>query len=416
MNRIAIIVLLLLLGLHRVNGADSTIMFRKVQYSDLLKKAKHERKPLMLFFHFDGCGACKRMEQEVFTVKEVYDYYNASFICYSINTLKGSGKEINKIYKVDMCPEFLFLDTNGYEIHKVVGFLNAEDFIAEGKKVFDSSTSLAAYRKAYAQHSDDKDFLRRYCYMLSNADELDTATIQSYLSMLTEEEMKKPENISFIYRFSYYEQKPIPAVNSTAYNFLIRNRPLFYKYFDSEQVNARIVFIAIDAIYKAIDNKDEQAFNKIIPILKQFDGKLYAYKTIEGDTKAATFLKYLSLKARISFYESTGDTMKYNTTISELINLIWNDDDELNSLAWEFYEKHDNKQDLANAITWAERAVYLHNSFANNDTWAALLYKTGDKKNALKVARSAIKIAQKEHVDYLTATLLIKEIEKAHKK
>ena len=44
-------------------AADTTITFRQINYSDVFKLAKQEQKHVFLYFHFDGCGACVKMEK-----------------------------------------------------------------------------------------------------------------------------------------------------------------------------------------------------------------------------------------------------------------------------------------------------------------------------------------------------------------
>jgi hypothetical protein len=55
--------LLLLIFCCKIYANDTTIIFRKIKYSDVFEIAKKENKGVMLYFHFDGCGACIEMER-----------------------------------------------------------------------------------------------------------------------------------------------------------------------------------------------------------------------------------------------------------------------------------------------------------------------------------------------------------------
>ncbi len=68
----------------------------------------------------------------------------------------------------------------------------------------------------------------------------------------------------------------------------------------------------------------------------------------------------------------------------------------LNSIAWNFYEKVEDKEALQKAEGWASKACELEKNYANLDTYAAVLYKVGKKDLALQMANKAIEIAKKE--------------------
>jgi hypothetical protein len=70
---------------------------------------------------------------------------------------------------------------------------------------------------------------------------------------------------------------------------------------------------------------------------------------------------------------------------------------DLNSIAWDFYENVDDKAALLKAEAWAKQSVDLEASYPNLDTYASLLYKNGKKEEALSAANKAIEYAKKEN-------------------
>ena len=119
----------------QTNAADTAIVFREINYSEIFDLAKKEDKPIFLYFHFIGCSGCLKMEQTVFTNKKVYDFINQNFICYSVNIAKPEGSEIRKKYDISGFPIFLFLDFNGNIIHKITGPRSPEEFLQECQNV-----------------------------------------------------------------------------------------------------------------------------------------------------------------------------------------------------------------------------------------------------------------------------------------
>ena len=387
-------------------GSDTTIVFRQSEFSKVFEAAKREQKPVMLFFHFDGCGACNIMIQDIFTKKSVYDFYNSKLVCYALNTLKGEGVELAKRYGVQSCPAFLFLNADGRVVHKIVGLYDTVSFIRQAAYAFDAAGSLSDYRKRYDAGERGSDFLREYCCKLRDAAELDTVLIRMYVHTLPEEDMKRPENIRFIYEFCFHNHEPVLPYGSKGFQFMLSNRKLFNQYFDSSQVNARIVMLASDSLYSAIEHLNEREFNRIIAILKPFDGHDCLYKEMDGRLTAAMDSKHIIMNAQLAFYDKTRDKIKYEKTLDQFIKAIWNSSGELNTIAWNYFEKYDDPGHLNKALKWVKRSVELKSYYANNDTWANLLYKLNRYQEGYARANIAIELAIKEGVDYKSTSEL----------
>jgi hypothetical protein len=82
----------------------------------------------------------------------------------------------------------------------------------------------------------------------------------------------------------------------------------------------------------------------------------------------------------------------------------------LNQIAWSFYELVENKDQLKVALGWAEQSVAIERNYFNVDTLAALHYKLGNKKPAMKLAKEAIKLAKAAGEDPGGSEELLKNI------
>jgi thioredoxin-related protein len=58
-------------------------------------------------------GACKVIEQEVFTQKPTYTYLNKNFLNYSVDFSSESGKRIASIYEVKTLPTIIYVNPQG---------------------------------------------------------------------------------------------------------------------------------------------------------------------------------------------------------------------------------------------------------------------------------------------------------------
>jgi len=400
-----------------VNASDTTIVFRKANYPNIFELAKKERKPIFLYFHYDGCGACKKMEKTAFVDKKVIDFYNSHLICFEVNTLKGEGIETNKIYQVKLHPTYLFLDEKGNIIHKIVGTFSPEEFLMQGQDALISTKTLAYFKQQYDQGNRNPDFLIEYCYKLRDARELDSLKINEYVKTQTVNDFRKEKNIKFIYEFAIYQGTKCIPFESPGYNFMNLNKELFTSYFDLEQVNTRLMFLILDAVYYSIESKDKNTFDIAIDALKKYDlGKEYNFKEMDGRTTMWTTSKSLVLLAEMAFYKKIGDSNNYDKKQNLYLEKIWNDSDELNSFAWNYYETTDDKTKLKKGVECIIRSMELSSNYNNNDTYAALLYKLGEYDKALNQAAIAITLAKKNNLDYAGTTDLIEKIKDKQKK
>jgi thioredoxin-related protein len=400
---------------HSASASDTTIPFRQIKYADLFETAKKENKGVMLYFHFDGCGACVTMERTAFKDKSVIDYYNTHFINFEINTLKGDGIEINKIYNIKTHPTFIYFDKAGNEVHRIVGAFSPEDFSNHANNALFSGKSLINYKKQYNAGNRTPDFLFDYVNLLRDANELDSVLINEYLITQNAGNLYEDRNIKFIYEYIVHQGKGCMPYGSREYLFMAANKNLFARFFDPEQVATRLMLIVSDAAYEAIEKKDTIAFFQAIESLKEYDwGKEYNYKEMDGRITIWTTTKTLVLSAKMSFYEKLGDGVKYNECLQQYIEKIWNDADELNSFAWSVFSgaKNDEKEKIQTAIKCSIRSIELNNNYANNDTYAWLLYKSGSRKKAVKQANKAIEIARKNNQDFSETQKLIDAVSK----
>jgi len=414
--RIAIFLTSLLFAVSSISARDTTITFRHISYSDVFALAKEERKPVFLYFHFDGCGACVEMERTAFRDKDVADFYNENFICLAVNTREGDGIEINKIYRVKLHPTFLYLDEDGRVLNKIVGVYNTEEFLLQGKNALNETATLSAFKKQYDEGNREGGFLLDYCYKLRNAEELNSLVISEYLNTQSLADLGDGRNIKFIYEFAVHHFEVTMPFGSRAFQFLRTNKDKFASFFEPEQVDTRIVWIVINSVYQAIENQDRASFDRAMMVLSDFDnGSVYSFKEMDGRTTGRIAGKSLVLTSEMAYFEKSGDNEMYQKSLMRYIEKIWDDYSALNTMAWNYYENSDDKECLMQAVSWVVRSIELNSTYPNNDTYAALLYKLGEYDAALRQAETAISIAKRDDRDYRETTGLIEKI-KAVKK
>lgn len=409
-HRVTFIFLLLQLSGFCQNAG---IIFSKLEYEEVFQKAPREKKGIMLYFHFDGCGACTKMEKTVFANNEVRDYINRNFICYEVNTRKGKGIEINKGFNVELHPTFIFYDTSGIQTHKIVGVFSPSEFMNHAQISLNSSKTLLLAKSEYKKGNRESNFVREYIYLLRDASELDSTTVITYFRNLRQEQLKKEENIKLLYEFCVHRSNAYIKYGTATFDFIVSNKTLFEKYFENEQIETRIVWICHQELYEAIAQNNKVRFETILELLKTYQrDKNYYFKEIDGRVTGVISAKYMILQAKMDYNEAIGDTVKYNEVLNEYIKTIWNDPEELNNFSWRIFLEDTKGLKLSYGLKCSERSVILADNYSNNDTYANLLYKASEFKKALKYSKKAIKHATIEKADYSSTIELKTKIEK----
>jgi thioredoxin-related protein len=406
----------LLLNINWFGLAQETQLFKtQEQYNEALAFAKLNNKPLFLYFHIDGCGACRQLEKKVFADRVIADYLSVNFICCNINAMKGDGIEINKIYKTQSFPTIIICDTSGTIIGKKIGFLAAEEFLQFCNRSINRNTSLAGMREMYFQGNRSADFLYDYCHQLYGANEIDSIAVNEYLATQKPEDLMSKDNIQFIYTYAITNTKTNLVVSSPAFE-LMKTRPeLFYPYYDTTQVNGRIVWIALQNFQHAIKAKDLKKMQECLNVLSDYISmNYYRVNDVNGVYKSILFYTNNDHLANTIIYQSlTGDDKKYNELIQKFEDENSSNPDALNGMAWTFVQTITDKQKLADAEKWIKQAIAIRNKYAYNDTYAWILFRLGDYRKAHETAEIAILLAKDEEEDFSATTLLVEKINAA---
>ena len=81
--------------------------------SAVLDKAAKANKPIFVDFYTSWCTPCKMMDQDIFTNRNLADYYNKNFLSYKVDCEKGNGVNLASIYGINNYPTLLYLDEKG---------------------------------------------------------------------------------------------------------------------------------------------------------------------------------------------------------------------------------------------------------------------------------------------------------------
>lgn len=97
-------------------------------YDEAMAAAKKHKQPIMIDFYADWCAWCKKLDSDTYVNKDVVALAQ-QFISLKIDAdVEGA---LSSRYKVVGLPTILFIDTDGKEIHRVVGYRPPDAFVNE---------------------------------------------------------------------------------------------------------------------------------------------------------------------------------------------------------------------------------------------------------------------------------------------
>ncbi len=398
MKSIKIFVLLLLIipftllaqknsnGIHFIHGKH---------WKSILSQAKKENKFIFVDCYTTWCGPCRNMAKNIFTQEKVGNFFNKSFLSFKaqidstsednaeIKLLYADFSYINNTYKISVYPTYLFFNPNGELVHKFVGSMSADDFIKQSKNALSPTTQYYSLLKQYSQHTTDSSFLKKLMIAASEANENATTYFDAYVK--TQPTMFTKENVTFLTMFT-------EDMNSAAFKMIVNNQKEYDKLEGEGKANDLIVKILVNSYYQnlfpkeQVTNADKSTADKIMASYPQQADEAIALATVLF-LKSTQKWSYFALAIR-DYME------KYGAKI--------NSHEQLNDYAWAVFENCDNIKLLNEALKWSKRSLSGNDSDEPMfiDTYANLLYRLGNKKEALQWERKALTLAGEDKSSY----------------
>jgi thiol-disulfide isomerase/thioredoxin len=413
------------------------IVFEQVTWKQVLAKAKQTNKPIFVDVYSSWYEPSKKMNSEVLILEEVGKVYNANFVCYQIDAVKGEGIEFVKKYDVKYYPAFLFIKPDGTLFSKAVGNFLTNDFIKDSKTALDDLKDpkpLVFWDKEYPTMKNDPVFLFNYINKLDKRGESFTELFNEYLNLIPEERRTSDTIVNF------YKKERFLNVNSFAYKNLLKNKDKFFEKIH-ETVYDYLYEGVMTSVDEAIKTKDEQLLNSAMEALDQTPKNkpriskeefcMGYYKTTGDSIK---YLKYATIYCNGKLMTESPDSIskRDKARFNQIGNLISSGklvglgdfthlaqlkkdaehversiiSERLNNIAWEVFLKISDVKGLQDALRWSKRSLEIYpKNPAWMDTYANLLYKLGQKEEAIIIEEEAMNLDNKESKEGFKKTL-----------
>jgi thiol-disulfide isomerase/thioredoxin len=356
-------------------GVAQGIKFEKGTWSQSLEKAKSEGKIVFVDAYTTWCGPCKLLTRNTFPDPAVGEFFNRNFVNVKMDMEAGEGPAMAERYSVQVYPTLLFVDGSGRLLHRAAGYLLPKDLVELGRVALDTTQRFEALESRYHKLGDrSPEFLQQYLAALTTAYHPTTSQVANSYLATQSAHFADPKIMDLIVR---YADDPY----ADAFRYLLAHRADFDKKYGAENVQSRIEGV--------FDNYSDQH-----PDLSLADREALVRALFGADAERRIAYQ------RLVHYRQAGDTEGFLRAASAYYAQYPSDDaDELNEMAWVFFQNTSDKKHLQTALAWAEKSVSIFESYYNQDTVAHLYAKLGKKKKARQHAERALELARLSGAD-----------------
>ena len=390
MKKISLLLLFISISFSSYSQLRDSIHFLPITFDEAIVKAKADKKPIFLHAYASWCHYCSEMAEKVYTDINVANFYNKNFINIKMD-MEKEGKNLNKKLKVQNYPAHIFFDYPATTMmHREAGKKDVLDFITLGYDALDTTKQLRTFERKYFSKTATVPEIYTYFKMLDRAG-LDNQTgVNSYLLGLSDEELLKQENWRIMYDL-------FKDVDMPAFNRVILNKDAYQQIYTEDSIDNKILGVYNGALMTRVQKLDTLGYNDMI-------SKLGKSKLVIADKIIAY--------AHLNRAKMKSDWKNYQELAVPFIEkFCQNDYRRLNEVAYNYYERVIDREQLVKAEAWAKAAVKMGDNVRHNYNLACIQYKLQKKEDAMIVCKHTIYLAKMAGVESKTADLLLEKIE-----
>lgn len=415
------------------------IQFEKnLKWEEVQKQAKKQNKYIFLDCYTTWCAPCKYMNDSLFTKAEVGEFFNQHFVNarLQLDTTKNddvftrqqyaSAHNILEQYKIKSYPAYLFFGPDGNIIHRAVGATSdPKVFIDKAKDALNRDKQYYTLLEKYGSGTKDSAMIK---YLAIEAhefgdDEMSASLVNEYFQLVAN--IYDRENLSFIGQltkrstdkgFEIYLQHA-KSVDSVIGKYQAERKIMNIIMGEDSNILAanQKALAGLDYI-GTINGKPQYGRDPGKPLPNQLDPDWKAMRNGIQSKYGSYYADRLVTWTKIGYYNRRE---KWGDYVQNVILYVENYRDDisvsqLNSFAWDVFIHSESKKELTAALEWSkENFDETKNSSSRLefiDTYANLLYKTGQTSEAINYEEMAVRIAVGDDKD-----LCIKTLEKMKK-
>lgn len=372
MSKIKLSFIIALTAILSLNSYSQGVEFYNGTWEEAVALAKKENKFLFIDAYTEWCGWCKVMDKSTFTDSTVGKFFKENIIAFKMDMEKGIGIKMAMKYRVNVFPSFLFFKPEGILASKLVGYREVDDFMSNCKKILFEKSLMNYPSDLNKLDLDYPEFYKKTFLTGKDRKWPEQEEVVKYLS--SQDNLFSEVNWSVIFKFSLDEK----------YNmFFLDNISKYSEIYGETETQDKVSSIAYQYVQQAVKEQDETLLEKGTEIARKYSS--------EKNEISAVFYK-------IHYYKELKNWDKYTENVGQYIELDkFENTSSVNGFCWDIYLEVDNKDILNKAANWMKKVIEKDHQYAYIDTYAALLYKSGNLKEAEEFANKAIEVGKENN-------------------
>ncbi|MDB5146944.1 MAG: hypothetical protein JWQ57_964 [Mucilaginibacter sp.] len=380
-------------------------------WQQVMEKANKEHKYIFVDCYATWCAPCKLMDRQVYADTLVGSIMNRLFISVKVQmdstksddafnrSWYADRRKLERDYHIDAYPTFLFFSPRKQFVHKMIGFLDSLSFLRTAMDATDVNSQVYILLEKFRKQQLSDSQIPKLLTLLEKADdkrsanEVATAYINNYLLRLPDELLLKKENLVILGKY-------LKSSHDPAFNVFYKRKREVDQIMHQEYAETKVGDIILKETVLPMLWRDSSYKDPIV-LKPAWQSIGYKIKEKYGDFYA----DYLIPFEQIAFYKKTKQWPElmdvYIKKIEkEGVGIDDAEDNTNNVLYYLFFKYGSNRKTLLEAANWAKIIVDDHPDEPDYvDTYANLLYKAGQKKEAIKWELEAVSLKRNQLQD-----------------
>lgn len=362
-------------------------------FNKALSLAAQEDKMVFIDFYTTWCAPCKKLENLVFQNDSIKNILKKDFILLKYNAEDDSVYNLSKKHHISSYPTGLILNKRGYVVNRSYGF-SGENFQSLSTSVIEftkESSALNAKNKIIKGYSNTIDITK---YPQFYIDYINRTNTKIQASVVNEYWRSQKDVLSEEY-FStllYFANEAVDPIAEDA----LANKANYIELYGTTDVETLMYFLTSGKFKRAISEKDQQKFDEAV----HFARKALSEEWI-NDVVSSFERKFLIAQDKWEQVFTLYENQKKEGKLSN---------GAINHFCWDIYKKCNDPQVIDKCLIWMKQVTEEESFYAYLDTYAFLLYKSGDKTETKRIAQLAIEAAKKENESTKNLEALLKKL------
>jgi hypothetical protein len=235
--------------------------------------------------------------------------------------------------------------------------------------------------KRYEAGENTPQFVQTYLTRMAEAYMPVEPVMKKYFSTQKESELSNRANWNIMYRYVY-------DINDPLFNFLLKHKSEFIKAYTVDSVNNKISDVFLYSLRGALQK----------PTAAKADS---LYKSMKEKVKATGFegADKVIFTTDLQYFQMRGKNKEFLELASKDLDKYYaNDFNMLSNISWMVSSITSDTIYMKQALAWSKRSVSLREEPNNLSVYATLLFKMGNKSEAVEQEKKAIALAKERNV------------------